>query len=58
MPEPLTDEQRIGLERAVGSAIALADWLVSRYKLNRKNIAGHITLAKSQLEKNDEASSN
>lgn len=56
MAKPLTDEQRIGLERAVGSMIALADWLVARHKLNRKNIAEHITHAKSSLEKNDEAS--
>lgn len=55
-PKPLTPEQTKGLECALGGAIALVDWLISRHHLNRHNVAEYCAAARTLLEHTDEAS--
>lgn len=56
--EPLTPNQAKGLERALGGAIALVDWLITRHRLNRHNVAEYCAAARTLLEHTDEASDN
>lgn len=53
---PLTHEQKSQLEHAVGSAIAIVDWLIRSYKLNRANIVAATEAARKSLENTYEAS--